>query len=79
MYPRLLAQAQYTCAVQAVNEDGKLAWSRVTVFKSFWTQLPDTPFLRMTTAAGQVCVAQTLFSTMDACQHIYMQLPLWRC
>jgi hypothetical protein len=42
-------------AVQAVNEDGKLAWSRVTVLRSFWPQLLDTPFLRMTTAAGQVC------------------------
>ena len=43
-------------AVQAVNEDGKLAWSRVTVFNAFWPRVPGIPFLRMTTAAGQVCV-----------------------
>ena len=40
---------------QAVNEDGVLAWTQVTVLRSFQPQLPDTPFLRMTTAAGQVC------------------------
>lgn len=39
---------------QAVNEDGVLAWTRVTVLRSFRPQLPDTRFLRMTTAAGQV-------------------------
>jgi hypothetical protein len=40
--------------LQAVNEDGKLAWTRVTVLRSFRPQLPDTRFLSMTTAAGQV-------------------------
>lgn len=40
--------------MQAVNEDGVLAWTRVTVLRSFRPQLPDTRFLRMTTAAGQV-------------------------
>ena len=40
---------------QAVNEDGQLAWTRVIVLRSFWPQLPNHPFLRMTTAAGQVC------------------------
>ena len=42
-------------AMQAVNEDGKLAWSRITVFGSFYPREPGIPFLRMTTAAGQVC------------------------
>lgn len=45
-------------AVQAVNGDGKLAWTRVTVLRSFHPQLPDHPFLRMTTAAGQVCTCR---------------------
>ena len=39
---------------QAVNEDGVLAWTQVTVLRSFRPRLPDTPFLRVTTAAGQV-------------------------
>jgi hypothetical protein len=57
----LLHLAQHNCQQdscfhipQAVNEDGVLAWTRVTVLRSFRPQLPDTPFLRMTTAAGQV-------------------------
>ena len=62
-----------TGAVQVVNEDGMLAWSRVTVFEPFFPQLPDTPFRRMTTAAGQVCTyrfneARMPFGTY-ACQH----------
>jgi hypothetical protein len=42
---------------QAVNEDGRLAWTPVTVLRSFKPRLPDTPFLRMTTSAGQVGAA----------------------
>jgi hypothetical protein len=41
--------------MQAVNEDGQLAWTRVTILRSFRPLLPNHPFLRMTTAAGQVC------------------------
>jgi hypothetical protein len=40
--------------LQAVNEDGQLAWTQVTVLRKFSPHLPNTCYLRVTTAAGQV-------------------------
>ena len=42
------------CSMQAVNEDGRLAWTQITVQRKFSPYLPNTCYLRVTTAAGQV-------------------------
>jgi hypothetical protein len=69
---QLLVSNNGTGAMQAVNEDGKLTWTQVTVLRSFRPHVPNHPFLRMTTAAGQVrlgsmCKAQACF-VPDLCQ-----------
>jgi hypothetical protein len=53
---------------QVVNENGTLAWSPVVMHPSFHPDLPPIPYLRLTTAAGQVPLLQA-----EHCPLTYLQ------